>query len=206
MGVSTQHRDALGELRKVKEEEYLFEIKNTSAVNSSGHFLIINVSPLEYGHSLLVPSLHSCLPQIVTLESLQLLIEVLLLSNSPALRVGFNGLCAFASVNHLHYHLYYLQQRMLLEHIVGGEVFELQRMRSVFVQYWNRVPATQHGSLGRLLKDLKFPPYKLQMVHELRDTDKDSRHTACANMSMLLQHLLMSDEANFYSDLVTSCS
>lgn len=114
---------------KVKDLEYLFEIRNTSAANSSGHFLIINVSPLEYGHSLLVPSLHSCLPQIITLESLQLLIEVLLLSKSPALRAGFNGLCAFASVNHLHYHLYYLQQRMLLEHIavehLSGPCYQL---------------------------------------------------------------------------------
>jgi len=36
--------------------------------------------------------------------------------------VGFNGLCAFASVNHLHYHLYYLQHRMLLEHVVSINV------------------------------------------------------------------------------------
>jgi hypothetical protein len=68
---------------KVKDEEYLFEIKNTSAADSLRHFLIINVSPLEYGHSLLLPALFGCLPQVATLESIQLIVEVLLLSGSP---------------------------------------------------------------------------------------------------------------------------
>lgn len=61
--------------------------------------------------------------------------------------MGFNGLCAFASVNHLHYHLYYLQHRMLLEHVkvdhlsgpcyqlldypAPGFVFQLPENRSV---------------------------------------------------------------------------
>lgn len=114
---------------KVKKEEYLFEIKNKSRTDSVGHFLIINVSPLEYGHTLLLPDLFNCLPQVVTLESIQLIVEVLLLSGSPALRVGFNGLCAFASVNHLHYHMYYLRHHMLLEHIkvdhLSGPCYQL---------------------------------------------------------------------------------
>jgi hypothetical protein len=42
--------------------------------------------------------------------------------SSRALRVGFNGLCAYASVNHLHCHLYYLQHRMLLEYVVSINV------------------------------------------------------------------------------------
>ncbi|PSN39365.1 GDP-D-glucose phosphorylase 1 [Blattella germanica] len=113
---------------KIKDEEYLFEINKIGKI-SSGHFLIINVSPLEYGHSLFVPSLFSCLPQVATLESIQLVIELLLLSNSPTLRIGFNGLCAYASVNHLHYHLYYLNQRMLLENIkvehLSGSCYQL---------------------------------------------------------------------------------
>lgn len=114
---------------KVKNEEYLFEIKNKSAADFVGHFIIINVSPLEYGHTLLLPALFSCLPQVATLESVQLILEVLLLSGSPALRVGFNGLCAYASVNHLHYHLYYLQHCMLLEHVkvdhLSGPCYQL---------------------------------------------------------------------------------
>lgn len=39
---------------------------NTAAVsaNDDHHLMIINVSPMEYGHSLLVPSVNSCLPQV----------------------------------------------------------------------------------------------------------------------------------------------
>jgi hypothetical protein len=59
--------------------------------------------------------------------------------------------------------------------------------------------------LARLLEDFKFYPYKLQVVHELRNTDKQSRRTAFFNIHatmirelLFLQHLLMSDEANLF--------
>jgi GDP-D-glucose phosphorylase len=68
---------------KVKKEEYLFKITKNSGTDSAGHFLVINVSPLEYGHALLLPDLFGCLPQVVTLGSLQFIVEVLLLSGSP---------------------------------------------------------------------------------------------------------------------------
>jgi GDP-D-glucose phosphorylase len=67
---------------KVKKDENLFKITKKSVTDSVGHFLIINVSPLEYGHTLLLPDLFDCLPQVVTLESLQLIVELLLLSGS----------------------------------------------------------------------------------------------------------------------------
>lgn len=35
-------------------------------------------------------------------------------------RVAFNSLCAHASVNHLHWHLYHLRHEMLLEYIVSN--------------------------------------------------------------------------------------
>jgi hypothetical protein len=61
-----------------------------------------------------------------------------------------------------------------------------------------------HQSLGRLLVDLKFHPYKMQKAQEFREIDKVNRSTACANIlarmdqePMLLHQLLMSDEANF---------
>jgi hypothetical protein len=60
-------------------------------------------------------------------------------------------------------------------------------------------------SLGRLLADLKFHPYKMQMAQELIEIDKVNRRTACANIlarmdqePMLLHQLLISDEANFF--------
>ena len=60
--------------------------------------------------------------------------------------------------------------------------------------------------LHRILKaDLKFYPYKLQVVHELRPIDRQMRITFCAQLqgmiaenNNILPNLLMSDEAYFH--------
>ena len=77
--------------------------------------VLVNVSPLEFGHCLFVPEPSHCLPQVLTLSAIQTGMESVLLSSDPGFRVGFNSLGAFASVNHLHLHGYYLQHRLLLE-------------------------------------------------------------------------------------------
>lgn len=118
---------------KIKDTEILFRIKRSSSDNTAAskasHYVVINVSPLEYCNALLVPYLEDCLPQVLTGEGLQLAIDTVLLSSSPYLRLGFNSLCGFASVNHHHYHLYYLRQRLYLETAevrnLGGECHEL---------------------------------------------------------------------------------
>ncbi|XP_017759171.1 PREDICTED: GDP-D-glucose phosphorylase 1 [Eufriesea mexicana] len=79
--------------------------------------IAVNVSPLEYCHSLLLPQRDKQLPQAITKYSLFKAIELFSLSSSLYLRVVFNSLCAHASVNHLHWHLYYLNWKMLLEYI-----------------------------------------------------------------------------------------
>ncbi|OAD55800.1 GDP-D-glucose phosphorylase 1, partial [Eufriesea mexicana] len=81
--------------------------------------IAVNVSPLEYCHSLLLPQRDKQLPQAITKYSLFKAIELFSLSSSLYLRVVFNSLCAHASVNHLHWHLYYLNWKMLLEYIVN---------------------------------------------------------------------------------------
>ncbi|XP_076750635.1 GDP-D-glucose phosphorylase 1 [Xylocopa sonorina] len=90
-----------------------------TSVNSTeeDYTIAINNSPFEYCHSLLLPERNKKLPQIATKYSLLKAIELFSLSSSPYLRVCFNSLCAHASVNHLHWHLYYLNKRMLLEYI-----------------------------------------------------------------------------------------
>ncbi|XP_043536406.1 GDP-D-glucose phosphorylase 1 [Chiloscyllium plagiosum] len=77
--------------------------------------LVINVSPLEWGHVLLLPEPSRRLPQLLTRESVLRALELLFLSSDPGFRVGFNSLGAEASVNHLHLHGYYLGQRLELE-------------------------------------------------------------------------------------------
>lgn len=97
------------------------------------HCLIINVSPLEKCSSLLVPELNAGRPQLLTETAIQVAFETILLSGSSSLRLGFNSLCAFASVNHQHWHLYYLENvRLYLETAEvqmiptsGGQCYEM---------------------------------------------------------------------------------
>ena len=54
--------------------------------------------------------------------SVKLALDVINLSNSPHTKIAFNSLCAYASVNHLHWHLYYQQhqfpvQTLPLDHV-----------------------------------------------------------------------------------------
>ena len=39
-------------------------------------------------------------------------LDVMYLSKSPNIKLAFNSLCGYASVNHLHFHLYYQSHRL----------------------------------------------------------------------------------------------
>ena len=39
-------------------------------------------------------------------------LDMMYLSNSPDIKIAFNSLCGYASVNHLHFHLYYQSHRL----------------------------------------------------------------------------------------------
>ncbi|NXJ85046.1 GDPP1 phosphorylase, partial [Trogon melanurus] len=75
----------------------------------------INASPLERGHVLLMPEPGRRLPQALTAPVLRAGLEAVLLSAHPGFRVGFNGLGAGASVNHLHLHGLYLDRPLPVE-------------------------------------------------------------------------------------------
>ncbi|XP_012524633.1 GDP-D-glucose phosphorylase 1 [Monomorium pharaonis] len=98
---------------KLMQQEMLFDVGS----GDTNDIVAINVSPLEQCHCLLLTERLKCLPQIMTEYSLHKVLDLCLLSNSWSLRAAFNGLCAIASVNHLHWHLYYLKHEMLLEYI-----------------------------------------------------------------------------------------
>ncbi|KAK2842087.1 hypothetical protein Q5P01_012287 [Channa striata] len=111
---------------KINPEEILFEMIKDREVNKGledkgqSHrpcrmVVLINVSPLEFGHCLFVPDPLSCFPQILTRFAIQVGIESVFLSSDPGFRVGFNSLGAFASVNHLHLHGYYLNHKLKIE-------------------------------------------------------------------------------------------
>ncbi|XP_029010308.1 GDP-D-glucose phosphorylase 1 [Betta splendens] len=111
---------------KINPEEIILEMtkhaEQETAIQDNGQshqhcrmVVLINVSPLEFGHCLFVPDPTCCFPQILTRFAIQVGIECVLLSSDLGFRVGFNSLGAFASVNHLHLHGYYLSHELKLE-------------------------------------------------------------------------------------------
>ncbi|XP_060116335.1 GDP-D-glucose phosphorylase 1 [Heteronotia binoei] len=99
----------------IRPGEVLFALQRVAAASSSRVLVAINVSPLEFGHVLLLPEPSLGLPQVLSAEALRAGLEALLLSGQPGFRVGFNSLGAFASVNHLHLHAYYLPWQLPVE-------------------------------------------------------------------------------------------
>jgi GDP-L-galactose phosphorylase len=67
------------------------------------HVVLINVSPIEYGHVLLVPRILDSLPQQISPQTLQLALEMTAESDNPYFRCGYNSLGAYATINHLHF-------------------------------------------------------------------------------------------------------
>lgn len=105
---------------KVGQEEVLFQFEASEDgevqfipsapidVENSPSVVAINVSPIEYGHVLLIPRMFECLPQRIDNESFLLALYMAIEAGSPYFRLGYNSLGAFATINHLHFQAYYL--------------------------------------------------------------------------------------------------
>ncbi|XAR71413.1 GDP-L-galactose phosphorylase [Bertholletia excelsa] len=106
---------------KVSQEEVLLRLEKSydskshffpsspvDASASSPNVIAINVSPIEYGHVLLIPHVLDCLPQRIDHESFLLALHMSKECADPFFRLGYNSLGAFATVNHLHFQAYYL--------------------------------------------------------------------------------------------------
>ncbi|GMH05760.1 hypothetical protein Nepgr_007600 [Nepenthes gracilis] len=105
---------------KVGQEEVLFQFEASENdeiqfipaapidVKNSPSIVAINVSPIEYGHVLLIPRILECLPQRIDQESFMLALQMAMEAGSPYFRLGYNSLGAFATINHLHFQAYYL--------------------------------------------------------------------------------------------------
>lgn len=70
--------------------------------------IFVNVSPLAYGHVLLVPQVDPLRPQVLTEEMMLCGLHLLSKSGRRDFRLFFNSLLAFASVNHFHWQGMYL--------------------------------------------------------------------------------------------------
>ncbi|XP_028769855.1 GDP-L-galactose phosphorylase 1-like [Neltuma alba] len=115
---------------KVGQEEALFLFEQSSdhkshfvpnapveKISTSPNVVAINVSPLEYGHVLLIPRILDCLPQRIDHGSFLLAMHMAKEAVDPYFRVGYNSLGAFATINHLHFQAYYLAAPLPVEKV-----------------------------------------------------------------------------------------
>lgn len=65
------------------------------------------VSPIEYGHVLLVPKIVDQIPQQIDTDSLELALNMAVEARNPFFRLGYNSLGAFATINHLHFQVWF---------------------------------------------------------------------------------------------------
>lgn len=91
-----------------------FESAPAGATNPP-NVVAINVSPIEYGHVLLIPRVLECLPQRIDHESFLVALHLAAETGSPYFRLGYNSLGAFATINHLHFQAYYLSMPFPVE-------------------------------------------------------------------------------------------
>lgn len=77
--------------------------------------LLINNSPLKKYHSLVVPEMKANSPQVMTLNCLEVALEIMKSTDDRSIRLGYNSPGALASVNHLHIHLISLPHQLYVE-------------------------------------------------------------------------------------------
>ena len=100
---------------KASDNETLLQIVD----NEDTHKILVNVSPLMYGHGLLVPWCEQCRPQQLTCEPIELAVKLLRKCiGTSSFCIGFNSLGAFSSVNHLHLHILFPSE---LDHEARGK-------------------------------------------------------------------------------------
>ncbi|KAF5730529.1 GDP-L-galactose phosphorylase 1 [Tripterygium wilfordii] len=100
--------EVLFQFEASEEEEVQFIPNAPIDVEKSPSVVAINVSPIEYGHVLLIPRILECLPQRIDHESFLLALHMAAEAGNPYFRLGYNSLGAFATINHLHFQAYYL--------------------------------------------------------------------------------------------------
>jgi len=81
----------------------------------SPHLVLINVSPIDHGHVLLVPCVLGCFPQRIETRFVQLALQLSASIDNSSFRLGYNSLGAFGTVNHLHFQGYFLEHRFPIE-------------------------------------------------------------------------------------------
>uniref|UniRef100_A0AC34FLI5 GDP-D-glucose phosphorylase 1 n=1 Tax=Panagrolaimus sp. ES5 TaxID=591445 RepID=A0AC34FLI5_9BILA len=94
---------------KLLPDEILYKMRcldkpYSEDVLDTTHIMAVNASPLERGHTLVIPSMNKCLPQVLNSTAIRLATDLMLLNEDENFHMLFNSLLGQASVNHLHLH------------------------------------------------------------------------------------------------------
>lgn len=110
---------------KVKSDEILFDCIDRSQHDSKQLIIsfLINNSPLTPYHSLICPNLAENCPQVLTKDTIRCACNILFGFADPKYHIGFNSPGAFASVNHLHLHLLYIETPLSIQNYVRKSRF-----------------------------------------------------------------------------------
>lgn len=110
---------------KVKPDENLFECVDRIQPAQEPELImsfLINNSPLTPQHSLICPNLAENRPQVLTKEAIRCACNILLGFADKNYHIGFNSPGAFASVNHLHMHLLYIETPLSIQNYVRESI------------------------------------------------------------------------------------
>lgn len=103
--------------------------EESARAGRSPNLVVINVSPIEYGHVLLCPRVLDDLPQLVDPGTVLLALHFAAEAANPYFRVGYNSLGAYATINHLHFQAYYLAAPLPVERAPVVAMQGLKRRR-----------------------------------------------------------------------------
>lgn len=144
--------------RMVKRETNLKEdLPTITNVTNKEDLVIINNSPIEYGHVLILPDINQHSNQVLTKYAINLALDVCYLTSSNEILIGFNSLNAYASVNHMHLQLYYLDHNKVLKQ----RLIDNPGLRSMSIQ--NLKTADRLAKNLWFASDHFFPAFVLQL-------------------------------------------
>ncbi|XP_074577882.1 GDP-L-galactose phosphorylase 1-like [Curcuma longa] len=168
---------------KVGQEEVLFRFeagedhksqfleRAVAGETESPSVVAINVSPIEYGHVLLVPRVLDCLPQRIDPESLSLALHMAAEAGSAYFRLAYNSLGAFATINHLHFQAYFLSAPLPVEKAAARKI------------------PIENGSLQSRVKLSRLVDYPVRgLVYEGRSTLKELSDTVARSCIWLQEN------------------
>ncbi|XP_068642212.1 GDP-L-galactose phosphorylase 2-like [Aristolochia californica] len=154
---------------KVGQEEVLFMFQESDEGEThyypnapassceSPSVVVINVSPIEYGHVLLIPRVLDCLPQRIDHQSFLLALQMAVEAANPFFRLGYNSLGAFATINHLHFQAYYLSVPFSVEKAPIQQITDLSGINDTEVKIFKLLNYPVRGLVfegGKTLKHL----------------------------------------------------